>query len=100
VGLKKGVERTFTTISEVIQKLKNAVQKAFGTDAVPQGCVITELLPRTFSGKNVRKLLKSVAQHPSMKGKQEVNMSEIKKYCGLDFGGVFMHVSDMMFIRT
>ena len=41
VGLKKGVERTFTTISEVIQKLKNAVQKAFGTDAVPQGCVVS-----------------------------------------------------------
>jgi len=45
-------------------------------------------------------LLKSIAQHPSMKGKQEVNMSEIKKYCGPDFGGVFMHVSDMMLIRT
>jgi len=57
---------------------------------------ITELLPRTFSGKNVRKLLKSVAQHPSMKGKQEVNIAEIKKYSGLDFGGVFMHVSDML----
>ena len=61
---------------------------------------ITELLPKTFSGKNVRMLLKSVAQHPSMRGKQEVNMSEIKKYCGPDFGGVFMHVSDMMLIRT
>lgn len=31
-----------------------------------------------------------------MKGKQEVNMAEIKKYCGLDFGGVFMHVSDVL----
>jgi len=41
VWLKKGVERTFTTISEVIQKLKNAVQKTFGTDAVPQGCVVS-----------------------------------------------------------
>ena len=61
---------------------------------------ITELLPKTFSGKNVRMLLKSVAQHPSMRGKQEVNMSEIKKYCGPDFGGVFMHVSDMMLCRT
>ena len=40
-------------------------------------------------------LLKIVAQHPSMKGKQKVNQYEIKKYCGVDFGGVFMHVSDM-----
>jgi len=41
-------------------------------------------------------LLKSVAQHPSMRGKQEVNMSEIKMYCGPDFGGVFMQVSEML----
>ena len=57
---------------------------------------ITELLPRTFSGKNVRKSLRSVAQHCSVKGKQEVDVSEIKKYCGLDFGGVFMMVSEML----
>ena len=55
---------------------------------------ITELLPKTLSGKNVRKLLKSVAQHPSMRGKQQVNMAEIKKYSGLDFGGGFMQDSE------
>ena len=44
VGLKKGVERTFKTISEVIQKLKNAVQTMCGHDAVPQGCLVSSAL--------------------------------------------------------
>ena len=61
---------------------------------------ITDLLPRTPSGKNVRKLLKGIAQDPSMKGKQEVNVSEIRKHCGADFLGVLMQVSDMTRFRT
>ena len=61
---------------------------------------ITDLLPRTLSGKNVRKPLKGIAQDPSMKGKQEVNVTEIKKHCGADFLGVLMQVSDMAHSRT
>ena len=61
---------------------------------------ITDLLPRTLSGKNVRKLLKVIAQDPSMKGKQEVNVTEIRKHCGADFLGVLMQVSDMARLRT
>ena len=61
---------------------------------------ITDLLPRTLSGKNVRKLLKVIAQDPSMKGKQEVNATEIRKHCGADFLGVLMQVSDMAHSRT
>ena len=61
---------------------------------------ITDLLPRTLSGKNVRKLLKGIAQDPSMKGKLEVNVTEIKKHCGADFLGVLMQVSDMARLRT
>ena len=61
---------------------------------------ITDLLPRTLSGKNVRKLLKGIAKDPSMKGKQEVNATEIKKHCGADFLGVLMQVSDMAHSRT
>ena len=56
---------------------------------------ITDLLPRTLSGKNIRKLLKGIAEDPSMKGKKEVNVSEIRKHCGADFLGVLMQVSDM-----
>ena len=41
VGLKKGVQRTFKTISEVIQKLKDAVQLNFGNYAVPQSCLVS-----------------------------------------------------------
>ena len=55
---------------------------------------IIELLPRTLSGKNVRKPLKGIAEDPSMKGKQEVAVSEIQKHCGPNFHGVFMCVSD------
>ena len=61
---------------------------------------ITDLLPRTLSGKNIRKLLKGIAQDPSMKGKKEVNVSEIRKHCGADFLGVLMQVSDMTHSRT
>ena len=61
---------------------------------------ITDLLPRTLSGKNIRKLLKGIAQDPSMKGKKEVNVSEIRKHCGADFLGVLMQVSDMTRFRT
>ena len=61
---------------------------------------ITDLLPRTLSGKNIRKLLKGIAQDPSMKGKQEINVSEIRKHCGADFLGVLMQVSDMTHLRT
>lgn len=53
---------------------------------------ITEWLPKTLSGKNVRMLLKRVAQHPSMKGKQQVNMAEIKEYSGLDIESGFMQI--------
>lgn len=41
VVLKKEVEISSNTMSEVIQKLKNVVQKKFGTDAVPQGCLVS-----------------------------------------------------------
>ena len=49
VGLKKGVERTFNTISEVIQKLKKAVQLKFGSDAVPQGCLVSLAVERLLT---------------------------------------------------
>ena len=48
VGLKKGVEPTSNTKSEVIQKLKNAVQKIFGEDAVPH-CLVRLAVERLLS---------------------------------------------------
>ena len=35
VGLKKGVERTLNTVTEVIQKVKDAVMQVFGEHVVP-----------------------------------------------------------------
>lgn len=35
VGLKKGVERTYNTVTEVIQKVRDAVMRAFGEHVVP-----------------------------------------------------------------
>ena len=35
-----------------------------------------------------------------MKGKLEVNATEIRKHCGADFLGVLMQVSDMAHSRT
>ena len=58
---------------------------------------IIPLIPRTVSGKNVRVLLKRVAQHPSMEGKQEVDVTEIQKYSNFD---AFMQVSNMLLIHT
>jgi len=55
---------------------------------------ITELLPRTFSGKNVRKTLKYIAQGLSLKGEvHSLPASEIKKLCGSEFLGVLMRVA-------
>ena len=44
---------------------------------------ITEVLPKTFSGKKVREPLKGLAQNLSMHGKlwQEICKTDIKKYC-------------------
>ena len=44
---------------------------------------ITEVLPKTFSGKKVREPLKGLAQNLSMHGKlwQEICTTDIKKYC-------------------
>jgi len=40
-------------------------------------------------------LLKRVTLHPSIKGKQKVNMAEIKEYSGLDIDSGIMQISDV-----
>ena len=41
VGLKKGVEKTINTVTEVILNLKEAVMQAFGQDVVPQSYFVS-----------------------------------------------------------
>ena len=41
MGLKKGVERTLSTFTEVIQKVKDAVMQAFGKNVVPQSYFVS-----------------------------------------------------------
>lgn len=41
MGLKKGVEKTLSTVVEVIQKVKDAVLQTFGNDVVPKHCFVS-----------------------------------------------------------
>ena len=41
MGLKKGVEKTVNTVVEVIQKVKDAVLKTFGSDIVLNDCFVS-----------------------------------------------------------
>lgn len=43
--------------------------------------IIEAELPRTMSGKSVRKVLKNIAQDPSLQGKYLLDASQIKKHC-------------------
>ena len=43
--------------------------------------IIKVELPRTQSGKSVRKVLKNIAQDPSLQGKYLLDASQIKKHC-------------------
>ena len=42
--------------------------------------IIEAELPRTLSGKSVRKVLKNIAQDPSLQGKTLLDTSQIKKH--------------------
>ena len=44
MGLKKGVERTLNTVSEVIQKVKDAVLQQFGEYVVPKAYFVSSEL--------------------------------------------------------
>jgi len=44
VGLKKGVEGTLNTVSEVIQKVKDAVLQQFGEQFVPKAYFVSSEL--------------------------------------------------------
>lgn len=41
VGLRKGVQRTLSTIPEVFKKVKDAVELNIGKFAVPQICLVS-----------------------------------------------------------
>jgi acetyl-CoA synthetase len=58
-SLKQGFDENEDTVSE----LKREVRKSIGAIAVPDYVVITQTLPKTRSGKIMRRVLRKVAQH-------------------------------------
>ena len=49
MGLKKGVERTVNIVSEVIQKVKDAVMQQFGEYVVPKAYFVSSELVLSLS---------------------------------------------------
>ncbi|WP_025209680.1 acetate--CoA ligase [Hippea sp. KM1] len=59
VVLKDGVDRTHH--DELVRELREHVQKEIGPIAKPQEIIFTDTLPKTRSGKIMRRLLKDIA---------------------------------------
>ena len=62
--MQEGIPET----EETIKHLKLGVRKSIGAIAVPDFIVLTNALPKTRSGKIMRRLLRKVAQHESSLG--------------------------------